>query len=348
MPRKKRKIGTPPGTLIFTGEYPAIQTDSSIISYNYNDIQKKDDIFSLDWESDRTLNHWIDIRGLQDTALIERIGQKFHIHALALEDILDVDQRPKMDEYEEGIFITLLALKLDKEDGALHKEQVTIYFGKNFLITFQEDADDFLQPIQERMYQKKGRIRQRGTDYLAYSIIDYVVDHYYLALDHIEKKLSEIDESLHIENSTISRKVLHDLKIQIIRIRKSIYPMREVINKYIRSENPLIHSDTDIYLRDLADHSFQISDMSETYQDMINSLHDLYQTEISNRMNGVMKILTVISTIFIPLNFMASIYGMNFEHMPELKTRYGYFLVLGLMLIVALSFLYYFRKKKWL
>ncbi len=348
MPRKKRNIGMPPGTPIFTGETVSDRTDCTLITFNDTDLFEFKDISTLDWSKDPDHIHWIDIRGMNDINFVEQVGQKFNIHALAMEDILDVDQRPKMDEYENGIFMTLLALKLNPTDGELHKEQITIYFGKNFLISFQEDADDFLKPIRERMYLKRGRIRQRGTDYLAYSIIDFVVDHYYLALDHIERKLTEIDESLHAENSNISRKVLHDLKIQIIRIRKSIYPMREVINRYIRSENILIQADTDIYLRDLADHSIQISDMSETYQDMINSLHDLYQTEISNRMNGVMKILTVISTIFIPLNFLASIYGMNFEHMPELKSRYGYFVVLTIMILVAFSFLFYFRKKRWI
>ena len=261
---------------------------------------------------------------------------------------MDVDQRPKLDEYDDNIFITLLALKLDKVTGLLIKEQVTLYFGPNFLISFQEDADDFLATIRERLLHKRGRVRQRGSDYLAYSIIDFVVDYYYDALDYIEKKLSEIDEKLHLKESIISKEELHDLKIQIIRIRKSIYPMREVINRFIRTENQIINKSTDVYLRDLADHSIQIADMSETYQDMLNSLHDLYQTEISNRMNNVMKILTIISTIFIPLTFIVGIYGMNFKHMPELETKNGYYMVLLAMFIIAISFLIYFKKKKWI
>lgn len=348
MSRKKRKIGTPPGTPVFTGETILSKTDFTIIRYSEDVIDSLEDIGSVDWQNDLAHQYWMDIRGVNDTVFIEKIGHKFNIHPLAMEDILDVDQRPKLDEYDDGIFITLLALKLEEESFILRKEQVTLFFGKNFLITFQEDADDFLQVIRDRMYQKRGKIRSKGTDYLAYSIIDYVVDHYYAALDYIEKKISEIDETLHSEQNNIPKEVLHDLKIQIIRIRKSIYPMREVINKFIRSENPLINSETDIYLRDLIDHSSQISDMSETYQDMINSLHDLYQTEISNRLNNVMKILTIISTIFMPLNFIAGIYGMNFEYMPELHAKHGYYVIISIMLIVALGFLYFFRRKRWI
>lgn len=348
MSRKKRKIGTPPGTPMFTGEMTLANTAMTIIRYNDDIIEKIEDIGSLDWKNDTAHCNWLDIRGVNDTIFVEQIGHKFNIHPLAMEDILDVDQRPKMDEYDEGIFMTLVALKLDHDTFILKKEQITLFFGKNFLISFQEDADDFLHTIRERMYQKRGKIRGKGIDYLAYSIIDYVVDHYYEALDYIEKRISDIDETLHAEQSNISNEVLHDLKIQIIRIRKSIYPMREVINKFIRSENPLINSETDIYLRDLADHSSQISDMSETYQDMINSLHDLYQTEISNRLNNVMKILTIISTIFIPLNFIAGIYGMNFEFMPELHAKNGYYVIMAIMLSIALLFLYFFRRKRWI
>ncbi len=348
MPRKKRKVGVPPGTPVYTGEKINFSTEWTCFVYNDDQIEEIKDYQSVNSE---TLNNkvlWLDVRGVHEPSLVEQIGLKFNIHPLAVEDILDVDQRPKLDEYDDNIFITLLALKLDKVTGLLIKEQVTLYFGPNFLISFQEDADDFLATIRERLLHKRGRVRQRGSDYLAYSIIDFVVDYYYDALDYIEKKLSEIDEKLHLKESIISKEELHDLKIQIIRIRKSIYPMREVINRFIRTENQIINKSTDVYLRDLADHSIQIADMSETYQDMLNSLHDLYQTEISNRMNNVMKILTIISTIFIPLTFIVGIYGMNFKHRPELETKNGYYMVLLAMFIIAISFLIYFKKKKWI
>jgi len=338
----------PPGTPVFTGDKFPLQSQTHCIKFNEFEYQEFDDFNLVQLNFESGFNYWIDVRGISDAKYIESLATRFHIHPLAQEDILDVEQRPKMDEYENAIFITAVALKLDLESEELKKEQITLYFGKNFLISFQEDADDFLKTIRERIIQKKGRVAARGTDYLAYSILDYIVDHYYHALDHIEKRLSIMDELLHREESNISLKELHDIKIQIIRIRKSIYPMREVINRFIRTENELIHPETDVYLRDLADHSFQIADMSETYQDMINSLHDLYQSEISNRLNNVMKILTIISTIFIPLNFIAGIYGMNFVHMPELQWRGGYFLILGVMAAVSISFLVYFRRKKWL
>ena len=348
MSRRKRKTGMLPGTPVFTGDTIPSETLTHCIKYNEFGHHELEDLNLIDLNIDPGYNHWIDVRGISDAKYIEMIGAKFQIHPLAQEDIMDIEQRPKMNEYDKTIFITAVALKLDLETEELKKEQITLYFGKNFLISFQEDADDFLKPIRERIIHKKGRVGARGTDYLAYSILDYIVDHYYHALDHIEKRLSRMDELLHREESNISQKELHDIKIQIIRIRKSIYPMREVINRFIRTENELIHPETDVYLRDLADHSFQIADMSETYQDMINSLHDLYQSETSNRLNNVMKILTIISTIFIPLNFIAGIYGMNFEHMPELQWRWGYFLILGVMAAVSVSFLIYFRRKKWL
>lgn len=348
MSRRKQKTGLLPGTPVFTGDKFPLKTLTHCIKYNETEYHEVDDFSLVHLGDTFGYNHWIDVRGISDSKYVEAIGTKFLIHPLVLEDILDVDQRPKMDEYDSAIFITAVALKLDPKSEELKKEQITLYFGKNFLISFQEDDDDFLKVIRDRIIQKKGRVGARGTDYLAYSIIDYIVDHYYNALDHIEKRLSKMDELLHQEETNISQKELHDIKIQIIRIRKSIYPMREVINRFIRTENVLIHPETDVYLRDLSDHSIQIADMSETYQDMINSLHDLYQAETSNRLNNVMKILTIISTIFIPLNFIAGIYGMNFENMPELKWGGGYFLVLAIMGLVAVSFLVYFRRKKWL
>jgi len=348
MSRRKRKTGMLPGTPVFTGDKFPLKTLTHYVRYNEFEYSKVDDFNLIRLDDGLGFNHWIDVRGISDSKYIEAIGTKFQIHPLALEDILDIEQRPKMEEYDNAIFITAVALKLDSESQGLIKEQITIYFGKNFLISFQEDDDDFLQVIRDRIIQKKGRVGARSTDYLAYSILDFIVDHYYNALDHIEKRLSALDELLHQEESNISRKELHDIKIQIIRIRKSIYPMREVINRFIRTENVLIHPETEIYLRDLSDHSIQIVDMAETYQDMTNALHDLYQAETSNRLSNVMKILTIISTIFIPLNFIAGIYGMNFEHMPELKWPAGYFIILGVMAAVALSFLIYFRRKKWL
>lgn len=348
MPRRKRKTGMLPGTPVFTGDKFPLKSLTHCIKYNEAGFTEVDDFSLVNLEIESGYHYWIDVRGISDSKYVEAIGNKFQIHSLALEDILDIEQRPKMDEYDNAIFITAIALKLDTETEELKKEQITLYFGKNYLISFQEDADDFLKVIRDRIIQKKGRVGARGTDYLAYSILDFIVDHYYNALDHIEKRLSRLDEMLHEEGSNFSQKELHDIKIQIIRIRKSIYPMREVINRFIRTENALIYPETDVYLRDLADHSFQIADMSETYQDMINSLHDLYQAETSNRLNNVMKILTIISTIFIPLNFIAGIYGMNFDHMPELRWKGGYFLVLGVMAAVAISFLVYFRRKKWL
>ncbi len=349
MPRKKRKTGLLPGTPIYTGDLASFSTQWCCYEYNSEELNFISEFEEIKPQDLKDKFLWLDIRGLNEPMLIEKIAQKFDIHPLALEDILDVDQRPKLDEYDnKNIFITVAALKLEKISNILKKEQITLYFGNNFLISFQEDADDFLEVIRERLISKKGRIRQRGSDYLAYSIIDFVVDHYYEALDFIESKITDIDFKLHADENNISNEELHDLKIQIIQIRKSIYPMREVINKFIRSEHPIIHSETDIYLRDLVDHSVQIADMSETYRDMINSLHDLYQTEISNRMNNVMKILTIISTIFIPLNFIAGIYGMNFRYMPELDNPYGYFIIIFIMFMVAVAFLIYFRRKKWL
>lgn len=348
MPRHKRKTGMPPGTPVFTGDKFPVKTFTTCIKYNDASYEEIDDFNLIHLDAEGDFKFWIDIRGVNDSKYIEAVGQKFQIHSLALEDILEIEQRPKMDEYQNAIFITAIALKMNPLSGELIKEQITLYFGKNFLISFQEDADDFLKVIRDRIHQKRGRVRQRNTDYLAYSILDYTVDHYYDALDFIEKKLSDMDELLHEENSIINQKELHDIKIQVIRIRKSIYPMREVINRFIRTENPLIFPETDVYLRDLADHSIQIAEMSETYQDMANSLHDLYQAETSNRLNNVMKILTIISTIFIPLTFIAGIYGMNFHYMPELTWRLGYFMILGVMAIVAILFLLYFRRKKWL
>ncbi len=345
---RKRKTGLPPGTPVYTGDQIPSHTDITLLRYNDDEINIISDFQSIDFTIKDKFYYWLDVRGVFDPALVEKLGHKFSIHPLVMEDILDVNQRPKLDEFEHAIFITVAALKSEIEGSKLSKEQVTLYFGSNYLISFQEDPDDLLKIIRDRMFQKKGKIRQKGPDYLAYCIIDFVVDHYYEALDNIEQKLSQLDENIHKEQANISNELLHDLKVQIIRIRKAIYPVREVINKFIRSEHSLISPDTDIYLRDLADHSVQIADLSETFQDMLNSLHDLYQAEISNRMNNVMKILTIISTIFIPLNFIAGMYGMNFKYMPELEDPNGYYIVLGIMFVIAIAFLIYFKRKKWI
>jgi magnesium transporter len=242
----------------------------------------------------------------------------------------------------------LKMLYLDNETSETQVEQVSLVFGKNFVISFQEKQGDIFETIRERIRNGKGRIRKMGTDYLAYALIDAVVDHYFIILEKDGEKIEELEDKVVSDPKPETLQKIHRLKREMIFLRRSVWPLRELVNSLERGESPLIHKATRIYLRDVYDHTIQVIDTLETYRDMLSGMHDTYLSSISNRMNEVMKVLTIIATIFIPLTFIAGIYGMNFEFMPELKWRWAYFSVWGVILIVAVFMLIFFRRKKWL
>lgn len=343
------KIGLPPGSLIFTGEKKTEDTHLKMIQYNehiYN-AQRFSNAMP-DIELSEEYITWLDVRGLHDVSLIENVGRFLKIHPLALEDVLDTSQRPKFDEYDNGVFLIVRSLEFDERELEIKTEQIGIFVGKGFAVSFQERADDLFASIELRLATGKGKIRRRSSDYLAYALIDNVVDNYLVTLEKIEKEVDALEETImeHPESRTKGR--IHELRLATLAMRKSVYPLREAINRFTDSDHAVKNEETDIFLRDLYDHTIQVMDMVETYRDMINGLYDLYLSEISFKMNNVMQVLTIISTIFIPLSFLAGVYGMNFAHMPELQWRYGYYVLWAIMISVAGGLLVFFRRKKWL
>jgi magnesium transporter len=292
---------------------------------------------------------WIDIEGLQDIPLLESLGSCYGLHPLILEDILNTDQRPKSDDMDGYIYVVLKMLDFDPASLEIVSEQVSIVFGRNYVISIQEGREgDLFEPLRERIRAGKGRIRKLGPDYLAYSLLDTIIDHYFLILEKFAERIEMLEEELVGNPTTETLQQIHHLKREMIFLRKSVWPLREMANVLEKSESELIRPATKIFLRDIYDHAIHIIDSIETYREMLSSMLDIYLSSVSNRMNQVMKVLTIIATIFMPLTFLAGIYGMNFKHMPEIGWPWSYPLLWLVMLGVAGVMLYFFKKKNWL
>lgn len=340
MPREK-KVGLPPGTLIHIGERKTEKVKITIIDYGEVYFQEKvaknvDECFPL---KGKATVRWINIDGIHQIDVIEKIGENFNLHPLILEDILNTEQRPKIEDFEEYIFIVLKMFYYDEKENEIDTQQVSLILGPNFVISFQESERDIFNQVRERIRSGKGRIRKMGSDYLAYALIDAIVDSYFIILEKLGEKIEDIEEELVKNPTPETLQIIHNLKRDMIFLRKSFWPLREVVNGLERGESALIHESTRIYLRDVYDHTIQVIDTLESLRDMISGMLDVYLSSISNMMNEVMKVLTIIATIFIPMTFLAGVYGMNFEYMPELEWRLGYPLVWLIMLAIGISML---------
>lgn len=351
MSRRRKKTGLPPGSVVFTGNRKVekvlihyVQYDSEILEQRVFDNH----VESVFHQSPDDKVDWYDIRGIHDSQLIELIGKTFDIHPLILEDVADVHQRPKFEEYEKGNFIALRALKYDKTQCKVSTEQITLYFRKGFVATFQETESDLFESVRKRIHSGKGQIRQLGADYLAYALTDAIVDNYYLVLDEIEAVIEGLEEKLLSSQDLGSKGEIQGLKKELLVLRKSIAPLREAIGRFAKSESVFVEETSRIFVRDLYDHTIQIMDMVESYRDILNGLQDLLITEVSFKMNQVMQLLTLVATIFIPLTFLAGIYGMNFDNMPELHWEYGYFILLAIMAVTFIGLLVFFKRNRWL
>ena len=348
--RRSKKSGLPPGTLVYLGEKKMEQVRISYIDYDEQNYQEKqvskiEECFPF--KATPTVT-WINIDGLHDVEILEKLGKQFELHPLMLEDILNTDQRPKHEDFDKHIFIVLRMLSFDEETQTIESEQISIVLGENYVISFQERIGDVFDPIRERIRNAKGRIRKMGTDYLMYSLLDAIVDNYFVILEKLGDKIESMEDELVGDPTQKTLKQIHYLKREMIYLRRSVWPLRELISGMERSESSLIKESTGAYLRDLYDHTIQVIDTVENFRDMVSGMLDTYLSSLSNRMNSIMKVLTIIATIFIPLTFVAGIYGMNFENMPELKWRWGYAGVWLVMLIVAGVMIAYFKRKKWL
>tara|TARA_R110002073_G_scaffold300272_1_gene467520 strand:- start:4711 stop:5775 length:1065 start_codon:yes stop_codon:yes gene_type:complete len=345
----KKHVGQIPGTLVYTGDKTSKLFIESF-DYNTNYVEEKEIKHIEDVAHYKLTDSvsWININGLNNINEIEKIGDHYGLHPLILEDIVNTSQRPKIDEYEGYLFIVVKMLYYDKDD-LIVSEQVSFVLGSNYVLSFQEADGDVFDSVRDRIRAKKGRIRNLGPDYLLYALIDSVVDHYYEIIETMGNKIEELEDHLFGGNpkEEITAEI-QSLKREVLRVRKAIFPLREIINRIEKIEHKLIHKKTIHFFRDIYDHIVQVSENIDIYREMIWGLMDMYMTTISNKMNEVMKVLTIIATIFIPLTFIAGIYGMNFNNMPELQYKYSYFILWGIMLILFIGMLFYFKRKKWL
>lgn len=343
--RKIRKAGLPPGTLIYTGNRE--DSPSNVVKLQYNETTCQESPGYTSTLHEGVL--WIDVRSLTDTAMIERVGSDFHIHPLALEDVLNTQQRAKLDEYDNGIFFIVPHLKIDPKTNQLQSEQISLFAGSQFVISFQEDPDDSFESVRTRTKEGLGRLRKKGSDYLLYSLVDTIVDGYYHVLDTIEGNVLELEETLHLNGALQSTKAkMFELKRVSNEFKHRVLPLREAVTRFYRTESEIVDDTNRLYFRDLVDHVAQILDGIDNQRDMLSNMEALYHAEAANRLNNVMRLLTVISTIFIPLSFIAGVYGMNFDNMPELHTAHGYFILLGVMFLLMVGMLLYFKVKKWI
>ena len=340
----------PPGTIVHVGEERHEPVKLSVIKYDGANFEEKavgnvEEAFKLRSKSSVV---WLNIDGVHQPEIIEQVGKSFGLHPLVAEDIASTGQRPKMEDFDDYIFVVVRMFRFDGEEGETKSEQISIILGADFVISFQEREGDVFDAIRERLRNNKGKIRKLGADYLAYALIDAIVDNYFMILENLGEAVEDIEDRLVTNPTSETLQTIHDLKREMIYLRKSVWPLREVINRMERSESPLINKSTFVYLRDVYDHTIQIMDAVDTFRDMLSGMLDIYLSSVSNRMNEVMKVLTVIATIFIPLTFVAGIYGMNFKFMPELDLTWSYPAVLVLMLVVALLMVMFFRRKKWI
>ena len=346
----KKKLGQIPGSVIYTGERAKQKLSIEVFDYNKEQCIEKEllnieDSFTFKF-SDATT--WINLNGLNYVEAIEKLGENYNIHPLVLEDIVNVTQRPKIDEYEDYLFVVVKMLYF-KDNEKMLSEQVSFVLGKNYVLTFQEAEGDVFDSVRDRIRQGKGRVRNMHADYLLYVLIDAIVDHYFSVIELLGDKIEDMESDIFSGNITDdATKNIQNLKREILKVRRSIFPLREVINRIEKNESTLIHKKTITYFRDIYDHLIQVSENIDIYREMIWSLMDMYMTTISNKMNEVMKVLTIMASIFIPLTFIAGIYGMNFNYMPELQFKYGYFVIWGVMIVIFLAMVYYFKRKKWL
>ena len=349
---KKRSVksGFPPGTLVHIGTASEKPVLISVISYNPDGVEEHQyqtiDQY-LDSPGDGGVV-WVNVEGVHDVELIRALGTRHAFHPLVLEDIVNTVQRPKIEDYGDYLFIVLKMLHL-AEGRDFSSEQLSIILGTDYLFTFQEGlkGDSFNQ-VRDRIRSGKGKIRGMGADYLAYALIDAIVDGYFTILEEFGERIVDVEEELTLTPDQKALHLINGMKKEIIYLRKTVWPLREAISFLEKGDSHLLHDDTRLYFRDVYDHTVQVIDTVETYRDLLSGMLDLYLSSISNRTNEVMKFLTVIGTIFMPLTFLVGVYGMNFKHMPELEWHNGYFVLWGFMIALALVLVAYFRKKRWL
>lgn len=346
----KKTAGLPPGTLIHVGERKTEEVKITVLDYTETDLHEisvENCEDCLDFKDSPSVT-WINISGIHQKNVIESIGELFEIHPLVQEDVMNTQQRPKIEDYDSYLFIALKMLYFDKIDKEVKAEHISLVVGANYVISFQECEGDVLDPIRERIRKKKGRIRLMDADYLAYALIDIIVDNYFVIVEMLGENLESISEEVLENHDSDLLQEIYSLKREVIFLRKAIWPLRDIISCLERGDSKLIKDKTIFFLRDVYDHTIHIIETLELSRETMSSIIDLHLTKMSNRMNEVMKILTIVATLFIPLTFIAGVYGMNFKYMPETEWKWGYPVVLLLMAVAGIGMILYFKKKRWL
>lgn len=344
------KAGQPPGSFIHVGAGDPSLTNTKLFVYNEKELQERTgvDITTFHQDHRDPVITWLDVDGLMDDRLLRSLGERFDLHVLLLEDVLNTDHRPKVEEYNDTLFVVAKMLQLDPETGGIQKEQISFVLRKDLLITFQERPGDVLHPIRERIRQNTGRVRRAGADYLLYSLLDVIVDNYFVIVEDLGQRIEAVERKVLVRPGNEDLIEIQELRSLLITVNRHVTPMRELAGRLNTTQNPLIDKNTRRYINDLQDHAVYISETIGTFREMLTSLENTYHACVNLRTSQVMKLLTIISTIFIPLTFIVGVYGMNFDNMPELRWHYGYYTVMAFMFLISLLMLAWFRWKRWL
>ncbi|MBI5178764.1 MAG: magnesium/cobalt transporter CorA [Nitrospinae bacterium] len=345
-----RAAGLAPGELIHVGERKSATTAITVFEFDSENMTERriaspDDFIPFKDFSGVT---WVSVEGIHDVLAVEKICAAFGVHPLVIEDILNTSQRPKTEDYGDYLYVVLKVFSFSEEDGELLTDQVSLILGRGFVLSFEEARHDVMNPVRERLRKKKGRVRTHGADYLVYTLLDTIVDSYTVVTEDMEEDMDLIEEELMGSGSDKVVESIHSMKRALIHMRKSVWPLREAVNLLYRGSSPLITADTRTYMRDLYDHTIFVLDTQETLREILSVMLDVYLTTINNRTNEVMKVLTVLATIFMPLTFLAGVYGMNFRYLPELEMHYGYHIFWVVSFLITAVMIYFFRKKNWL
>lgn len=347
--RARNKIGKAPGTITYLGRREKTESNVHVFDYSSDDIREEHPktIEEVLHYKNSSSTSWIDVVGISDEAFIADLGKKFGLNPLLLEDAINPQQRPKVDEYESYIFGVFKMLYIS-ESNELVNEHVAFVLFEHCVLVFQEEKEDVFNGVRNRLTRALGRIRERKSDYLFFALLDAVIDNYFVVLESISARMEALEAEVYNNPTSDIAHKIQELKKDILKIRRHIFPVKELMGRLIDSESHLISKDTKLFLRDAMDHSIEINETLQVYREMSMSLMEMYMSNMSNKMNEVMKVLTIMASIFIPLTFIAGVYGMNFRNMPELQSENGYFIVLGVMFLLFVAMLIYFKKKDWL